>query len=110
MLSNDLQIVLNAFQFVEHRAPIGRSLLIEQRERTKPNTTTDVMGTKEGKGSSKCTVTFPAERTGDWTHFSYFIEAAVTNSRPPFTRTFIKPLAKAAKVRLRALSEKVECT
>jgi hypothetical protein len=35
MLSNDLQIVLNAFQLVEHRIPIGRSLLIEQSERTK---------------------------------------------------------------------------
>jgi hypothetical protein len=33
--SNDLQIVLNVFPFVEHRAPIGRSLLIEPRERTK---------------------------------------------------------------------------
>jgi hypothetical protein len=67
MLSNDLQIVLNAFQLVEHGAPIGRGLLIEQRERTKGERTTELIGKKEGKGSSKCTVIFPAGRTGDST-------------------------------------------
>jgi hypothetical protein len=45
--------VLNVFQFVEHRAPIGRSLLIEQRERTKRQHYNGCNGKKEGKGSSK---------------------------------------------------------
>jgi hypothetical protein len=52
--------------------PIGRGLLIEQRERTKPNTTTDVMGKKEGEDSIKCTVTFSAGRTGDWANLLLF--------------------------------------
>ena len=80
MLSNDLQILLNAFQLVEHEAP-SRNLLIEPRERTKGERTMELIGKKEGKGSSKCTVGFSAGRTSDWTDFHYFIETAVKNSQ-----------------------------
>ena len=103
MLSNDLQIVLNAFQLVEHRVPIGRSLLIEQSERTKREHYNGCNGKKKERASSKRRSLF--RQVGPVVGLTLAILER-RQSKPPMRQALAKPM----KVRLRALSEKVECT